>query len=93
MGLFDDGQTRAFKAQLKALDARSYHVTVQTPDDGVQTAVLSAADLPRQERWLRGQNEAGAQVRLRPAARTAERVLAQPQRPVAPGVRGEGAER
>ncbi len=67
MGLFDDGRTRAFKAQLKALDAPRYRVTVRTPDDRVQIAVLSAADLLRQERWLRGQNEAGAQVRLRPA--------------------------
>jgi len=67
MGLFDDGRMRAFKAQLKALDAPRYRVTVQTPDDRVQVAVLSAADLLGQERWLRGQNEAGAQVRLRPA--------------------------
>jgi len=67
MGLFDDGRTRALKAQLKALDAPRYRVSVRTPDDQVQVAVLSAADLLRQERWLRGQNEAGAQVRLRPA--------------------------
>ncbi len=67
MGLFDDGRTRAFKAQLKALDVPHYRVTLRTPDDRVQVAVLSAADLLRQERWLRGQNEAGAQVRLRPA--------------------------
>jgi len=67
MGLFDDGRTRALKAQLKALDAPRYRVTLRSPDDQVQVAVLSAADLLRQERWLRGQNEAGAQVRLRPA--------------------------
>jgi len=67
MGLFDDGRTRALKAQLKALNAPRYRVTVRTPDDRVQVAVLSAADLLGQERWLRGQNEAGAQVRLRPA--------------------------
>ncbi len=67
MGLFDDGRTRALKAQLKALDAPHYRVSVRTPDDRVQVAVLSAADLLGQERWLRGQNEAGAQVRLRPA--------------------------
>ncbi len=67
MGLFDDGRTRALKAQFKALDAPRYRVTLRTPDDRVQVAVLSAADLLRQERWLRGQNEAGAQVRLRPA--------------------------
>ncbi len=67
MGLFDDGRTRALKAQLKALDAPRYRVTVRTPDDRVQVAVLSAADLLGQERWLRGRNEAGAQVRLRPA--------------------------
>jgi len=67
MGLFDDGRTRAFKAQLKALDAPRYRVTVRSPDDQVQVAVLSAADLLGQERWLRGRNEAGAQVRLRPA--------------------------
>jgi len=66
MGLFD-GRTRAFKAQLMALDAPRYQVTLRTPDDQVQVAVLSAADLLGQERWLRGQNEAGAQVRLRPA--------------------------
>jgi len=67
MSLFDDGRTRALKAQLKALDAPHYRVSVRTPDDRVQVAVLSAADLLGQERWLRGQNEAGAQVRLRPA--------------------------
>jgi len=67
MSLFDDGRTRALKAQLKALDAPHYRMTLRTPDDQVQVAVLSAADLLRQERWLRGQNEAGAQVRLRPA--------------------------
>jgi len=67
MGLFDDGRTRALKAQLKALDAPRYRVTLRSPDDQVQVAVLSAADLLRQERCLRGQNEAGAQVRLRPA--------------------------
>jgi len=67
MGLFDDRQTRAFKAQIKALDAPHYRVTVRTSDDQVQVAVLSATDLLGQERWLRGQNEAGAQVRLRPA--------------------------
>ncbi len=67
MGLFNDGRTRALKAQLKALDAPHYRVTLRTPDDRVQVAVLSAADLLGQERWLRGQNEAGAQVRLRPA--------------------------
>jgi len=67
MGLFDDGRTRALKSQLKALDAPRYRVSVRTPDDRVQVAVLSAADLLGQERWLRGQNEAGAQVRLRPA--------------------------
>jgi len=67
MGLFDDGRTRALKTQLKALDAPRYRVTLRSPDDQVQVAVLSAADLLRQERWLRGQNEAGAQVRLRPA--------------------------
>ncbi len=67
MGLFDDGRTRALKAQLKALDAPRYRVSVRTPDDRVQVAVLSAADLLQQERWLRSQNEAGAQVRLRPA--------------------------
>jgi len=67
MGLFDDGRTRALKAQLKALDAPHYRMTLRTPDDQVQVAVLSAGDLLRQERWLRGQNEAGAQVRLRPA--------------------------
>jgi len=67
MGLFDDGRTRALKAQLKALDAPHYRVTLRTPDDQVQVAVLSAADLLGQERWLRGQSEAGAQVRLRPA--------------------------
>jgi len=67
MGLFDDGRTRALKAQLKALDAPRYRVTLRSPDDQVQVAVLSAADLLGQERWLRGQNEAGAQVRLRPA--------------------------
>ena len=70
MGIFDDGRTRAFKAQLKALDAPRYRVTLRSPDDQVQVAVLSAADLLGQERWLRGQNEAGAQVRLRPADRT-----------------------
>ncbi len=70
MGLFDDGRTRAFKAQLKALEAPRYRVTVQTPDDRVQVAVLPAGDLLRQERWLRGQNEVGAQVRLRPAEPT-----------------------
>jgi len=70
MGLFDDGRTRAFKAQLKALDAPRYRVTLRSPDDQVQVAVLSAADLLGQERWLRGQNGAGAQVRLRPADRT-----------------------
>ena len=67
MGLFDDGRTRALKAQLKALNAPRYRVTLRTPDDRVQVAVLSVADLLGQERWLRGQNEAGAQVRLRPA--------------------------
>jgi len=67
MSLFDDGRMRALKAQLKALDAPRYRVTLRTPDDRVQVAVLSAADLLGQERWLRGQNEAGAQVRLRPA--------------------------
>jgi len=67
MSLFDDGRTRALKAQLKALDAPRYRASVQTPADRVQVAVLSAADLLGQERWLRGQNEAGAQVRLRPA--------------------------
>jgi len=67
MGLFDDGRTRALKAQLKALDAPRYRVTLRTPDDRVQVAVLSVADLLGQERWLRGRNEAGAQVRLRPA--------------------------
>jgi len=67
MSLFDDGRTRALKAQLKALDAPRYRVSVRTLDDRVQVAVLSAADLLGQERWLRGQNEAGAQVRLRPA--------------------------
>jgi len=67
MSLFDDGRTRALKAQLKALDAPRYQVTLRTLDDRVQVAVLSAADLLRQERWLRGRNEAGAQVRLRPA--------------------------
>jgi len=67
MSLFDDGRTRALKGQLKALDAPRYRVSVRTPDDRVQVAVLSAADLLGQERWLRGQNEAGAQVRLRPA--------------------------
>ena len=70
MGLFDDGRTRALKAQLKALDAPRYRVTLRSPDDQVQVAVLSAADLLGQERWLRGQNGAGAQVRLRPADRT-----------------------
>jgi len=67
MSLFDDGRTRALKAQLKALDAPRYRVSVRTSDDRVQVAVLSAADLLGQERWLRGQNEAGAQVRLCPA--------------------------
>jgi len=67
MGLFDDGRTQALKAQLKALDAPHYRVTLRTPDDRVQVAVLSAADLLGQERWLRGRNEAGAQARLRPA--------------------------
>jgi len=67
MGLFDDGRTRVLKAQLKALNAPRYRVTLRTPDDRVQVAVLSVADLLGQERWLRGQNEAGAQVRLRPA--------------------------
>jgi len=67
MGLFDDRQTRAFKAQLKALDVPRYQVTVRTSDDQVQVAVLSATDLLQQERWLRGQNEAGAQTHLRPA--------------------------
>ncbi len=67
MRLFDDGRTRALKAQLKVLDAPRYLVSVRTPDDRVQVAVLSATDLLQQERWLRGQNEAGAQVRLRPA--------------------------
>ncbi len=67
MGLFDDGRTRAFKAQLKALDAPHYRMTLRTPDDRVQVAVLPAGDLLRQERWLRGQNEVGAQVRLCPA--------------------------
>jgi len=67
MGLFDDGRTRALKAQLKTLDAPRYRVTVRTPDDQVQVAVLSSADLLGQERWLRGQNEVGAQARLRPA--------------------------
>jgi len=70
MSLFDDGRTRALKVQLKALDAPHYRVSVRTPDDRVQVAVLSAADLLRQERWLRGQNEVGAQVRLRPAEPT-----------------------
>jgi len=67
MSLFDDGRTRALKAQLKALNAPRYRVTLRTPDDRVQVAVLSAADLLGQERWLCGQNEVGAQVRLRPA--------------------------
>jgi len=67
MGLFGDGRTRAFKAQIKALDVPRYRVTLRTPDDQVQVAVLSATDLLQQERWLRGQNEAGAQVRLLPA--------------------------
>jgi len=66
MAFFDDARTKAFKAQLRALDVPRYEVTVRTPDDAVQSSTLAAGDLLRQEKWLRGQNEQGAQVRVQP---------------------------
>ncbi len=66
MAFFDDARTKAFKTQLRALDVPRYEVTVRTPDDLVQASTLSQGDLLRQEKWLRGQNERGAQVRVQP---------------------------
>ncbi len=64
MTFFDDAQTKAFKAQLRALDVDRYEVTVRTPNDGVQASTLSQGDVLKQEKWLRGQNERGAQIRV-----------------------------
>ncbi len=66
MALFDDARTKAFKTQLRALDVPRYEVTVRTPDDLVQASTLAQGDLLRQEKWLRGQNERGAQIRVQP---------------------------
>jgi len=80
MAFFDDARTKAFKTQLRALDVPRYEVTVRTPDDLVQASTLSQGDLLRQEKWLRGQNERGAQIRVQPDG-PSQLVLVGPLRP------------
>jgi len=70
MPLFESQDKRIVRAQLDQLQAQRYEVVVRTAEDQIQHAELSARDTIDLVPWLRGLNDAGAQIRIRPAEPT-----------------------
>ncbi len=70
MPLFESQDKRIVRAQLDQLQAQRYEVVVRTAEDQIQHAELNARDTIDLVPWLRGLNDAGAQIRIRPAEPT-----------------------
>jgi len=70
MALFESPDKKIVRAQLDQLRAQRYEVVVRTAEDQIQHAELSARDTIDLAPWLRGQNDVGAQIRIRPAEPT-----------------------